>query len=352
MKNIKKLSEKELLVQAQINEEAFAELYQRYHQLVYFVAYKLCKNDADAQDVVQDTFMEIKRSLKDLKNPQYFRLWLYRIIDSKCKKLFRRNKYTLVDIDQDQIQNGILVKEQELPVEHTHFQNDQEILQQMIEQLPYEQKLAVLLYYMEQMTTLEISQLLNVPEGTIKSRLSVARNTLKKKVEAYEVREDMKLNFYDLSTALTTLFTGSVIGIQIPSIKSNSVSAKVHHFVTTVKAGTITTKIAIGACTAVLASTTGYLGYQFLHQSEEDISYPVVRSSKKRFPVLEFRGQEISSSKDAYYTLKMHICKQDLEFLSDAERAEADVLYQALKEENGIFYQRLKDTNWEKFYKK
>lgn len=351
--NLKKLSEKELLVQAQTNEEAFTELYQRYHQLVYFVAFKLCKNDADAQDVVQDTFIEIKRSLKDLKNLQYFRLWLYRIIDSKCKKLFRKNKYTLIDIEQDQIQNAILVKDhQAVPMERMQFQNDQELLHHMIQELPYDQKLAIILFYMEQMTTLEISQCLQVPEGTVKSRLSVARATLKKKVEAYEHREGVKLNFHDLSTALTTAFAGITVGTQVPSMKSNALSNKAQHFINAIKASTISMKIAIGACAVALASATGYEGYQSLHPSNDTIIHEAVKSSNKQFPTLQFRGQEITSSKDAYYTLKMHVCKQDIEFLSKTERAEVDVLYQALKEENGVFYQNLKDTDWEMFYKK
>lgn len=350
VKNLKKMSEKELLVQAQINEEAFTELYQRYHQLVYFVAYKLCKNDADAQDVVQDTFMEIKRSLKDLKNPQYFRLWLYRIIDSKCKKLFRRNKYTLVDIEQDQIQNGILVQEQELPVKHTHFQNDQEILQKMIEQLPYEQRLAVLLYYMEQMTTLEISQILNVPEGTIKSRLSVARNTLKRKIEAYENREGIKMDFHDLSSALTTALAGA--GMKAASLQPSTLSTKGQQLFTAFKAGTLSMKIVMATGAIVIASGVGYAGYRSFQKPKDTVVQSASRASDKAFSPIQFRGEQITTSKDAYYTLKLHISKQDIAYLNEAERKEADGLYQALKEEAGVFYQRLIETGWQELYEK
>ena len=63
MVNDKKMTEQELLLAAQQDDEAFALLYQRYYRLVYYVAYKMCRNDADAQDVVQETFMEVRLSL-------------------------------------------------------------------------------------------------------------------------------------------------------------------------------------------------------------------------------------------------------------------------------------------------
>lgn len=211
-KNAKEVTDKELLAEAVYDDEAFAKLYRKYHNLVYFVAYKMCQNESDAQDILQETFIEIRRSLKNLRNPQFFRLWLYRVIDSKCKKLYRQNKYSLTDIEQDHIQNSFLErKQQHLPADTARFQNDQELLLHMVEELPYDQKFAIILYYFEQMTTLEISEVLDVPEGTIKSRLSVARTSLRKKVTAYENREHIKLDFHDLSGALTLAFTGAMM---------------------------------------------------------------------------------------------------------------------------------------------
>lgn len=353
VKNLKKMSEVELLSYAQKSEDGFAELYQRYHQLVYFVAYKLCKNDADAQDVVQETFIEIKRSLHNLKNPQYFRLWLYRIIDSKCKKLFRKNKYSLIDIEQDQIQNAILVKDhQALPNMQAHVQSDHQLLHNMIEDLPYDQKLAVLLYYMEQMSMIEIAQFLDIPEGTVKSRLSTARNTLRKKIELYERREGVRLDFHDLSASLASVFVGYTASNYAIS-STNVLLANYKSFWKMLKTSTIATKAVIASAVLVVASSVGYIGYQVTRGSANRMVHPVVNPSmSSSFPVLQFRGEEIQTSKDAYYTLKMHVCKQDIERLNEMQREETNVLYQALKKENGVYFQRLIDTGWSDIFEK
>ena len=79
------------------DEEAFNLLYHRYVKLVYYIAYRICKNDADSQDIVQDTFLQVKRMIHNLKNPSLFKFWLNQIAISKCKNLFRKNHYINVD---------------------------------------------------------------------------------------------------------------------------------------------------------------------------------------------------------------------------------------------------------------
>ena len=58
------------------SEEAFNLLYQRYVKLVYYIAYRFCKNDADSQDIVQETFMQVKRMIRNINNPALFKFWL------------------------------------------------------------------------------------------------------------------------------------------------------------------------------------------------------------------------------------------------------------------------------------
>ena len=70
------------LIEAVKNNEngAFEQLYDEFHKLAYFFAYKLCRNEADAKDAVQETFIEVYRSIHTLKENSYFKAWLYKIV--------------------------------------------------------------------------------------------------------------------------------------------------------------------------------------------------------------------------------------------------------------------------------
>lgn len=347
MKNAKEVTDKELLAEAVYDDEAFAKLYRKYHNLVYFVAYKMCQNESDAQDILQETFIEIRRSLKNLRNPQFFRLWLYRVIDSKCKKLYRQNKYSLTDIEQDHIQNSFLErKQQHLPADTARFQNDQELLMHMVKELPYDQKFAIILYYFEQMTTLEISEVLDVPEGTIKSRLSVARTTLRKKITAYENREHIKLDFHDLSGALTLAFTATMTKPIISSIYQNKGASTAKGL----KTSFVSTKVIAGVTASILTPTIAFAGYTAWNQHQ--LPNSSVINQEQAFPTLIYQGKELTSEIEAYYTLKQSACHHDLTTLTQQEREELNPLYEALKEKRGIFYERLQESGWSDLYEK
>lgn len=337
---VNKLTEKELLVKAQYDDDAFSELYHRYYKLVYYVAYKMCKNDADAQDVTQETFVEVKRSLANLKNPQYFRLWLYRIIDSKCKKLFRKNKYACTDIEQDHILNEFLEQNKQfLPEVQLKYWNDRELMHHFIKELPYDQKYAIILYYMQQLTTLEIAELLEVPEGTIKSRLSVGRAALRKKIEAYERRQGIKLDFHE---SFGNGIMAAIISDQTLDMAMQSQKAKTHRFIDNIKAMNLSMKLALTACGAGIVIPTGLMLMDLYQISKTQTK----QSETNAFPHLYFQGISVSTSKEAYFTLKMNICLQDMRMLSEGQREDALALYEALKLENGVYYIRLQESGW------
>ncbi len=333
------ITELAILQQASYHEEAFEQLYERYHRLVYYVAFQLCHNDADAQDVVQETFMEVKRSLPHLKNPQYFRLWLYRIIQSKCKKLFRKNKYVFTDIEQDHLLNAFLEEnEQYLPEEQLKYRSDRELMHSFIQKLPYPQRYAVYLYYMEQLTTLEIAQLLDVPEGTEKSRLSVSRAGLKKSIELYERKEGTKLNFHEGfgGAAIASLIGESTLPVVFHNHPMQTLCSSFKSASLAMKA------FALIECSALFLFGTLAVGE--LRSLSREMQQDEMRIST--FPLLQFQGNPIQTNKDAYYTLKMNICTQDIAQLSEERHREALPLYLALKEENSVYYEQLKQSGW------
>lgn len=349
MKNLKKIGEGDLISLVQKGDgEAFQEFYERYHKLVYYVAFKMCHNDADAQDVVQETFVEMRRSIKDLQKPSFFRLWMYRIINSKCKKLFRKNKYSYTELERDDIQYSFLENRKDfVPNNEMRYQNDHELLQLFIDRLPQAQRMMIIMFYMEQMTSAEIAKVCDVSEGTVKSRLFTARNTLKKDIEEYEKREGISLNFHDLSSALTASFAAQVAitgSVGVTALKQGKGSF--HNSITNlIQANAFVAKLAVITCASTVAVSGAYVAYQNTQQPKE----PEILEKgqyQSTFPTIEYKGENISNGKDAYYTLKMNYTKQDIKNLDLSTQPELKNLYQALKNENGVYYKRLQETGW------
>lgn len=192
------------------NEEAFNQLYEKYHRMVYYVAYKTMRNEADAHDVVQETFLQIQKSIHTVQNPQYLQLWINRIVVNKCNRMYAKRKYVLLEEDDKDPAWNIQSNDIEsLPKEYTRFQNDQELLCAFIDELPPAQRLMITLMYFEQLSISEIAEVCNIPEGTVKSRCKVARDTLKKKIELYEKQQHVKLDFH--AFGLSALLTGALL---------------------------------------------------------------------------------------------------------------------------------------------
>ena len=119
------------------DEEAFNLLFQQLYRSVYYTAYRLCKNDDDAKEIAQQTFIQVSRSIDQLKDPDTFDVWLHRIIVNKCYNLFAKRKDVLVDPDTSSILNNEAeYREYLMPKEAHHRQNDIDVLNGLIDELP------------------------------------------------------------------------------------------------------------------------------------------------------------------------------------------------------------------------
>ena len=110
--------------------------------------------------------MQAYISIKDLRQDEYFKTWLIKILINKCNALLKRNKKTL-NLDISIAKND------------KAEQSDKLELKDSINNLDSDLKIVVILYYYEDMSIKDISESLNIPQGTIKSRLSRARSKLK-----------------------------------------------------------------------------------------------------------------------------------------------------------------------------
>lgn len=149
------------------NEEAFFTLIEDNKVSLYKAAKAILNNDDDIADAIQETVISAYKNIKSLKNDAYFKTWLTKILINKCKDIIAKNK-------------DVLTLDEYLEEGYTQEFLSKFEVEDMLNNLSKEQKLVISLYYISQFNTREISEILKESEGTIKSRLSRARNKIRK----------------------------------------------------------------------------------------------------------------------------------------------------------------------------
>jgi RNA polymerase sigma-70 factor (ECF subfamily) len=146
---------------------AFSKLIKYHEKDMYRIAKAMVKNDDDALDCIQDTILKAYENIKRLEKEEYFKTWLIRILINTCNNLIiaRKRNITYIEISEHN-------------EEITEFEKIE--IKSVIEKLDDELRTLVMFYYYEDMTIKEMGTTLEIPEGTVKSRLSRARAQLKK----------------------------------------------------------------------------------------------------------------------------------------------------------------------------
>ena len=154
------------------DEQAFAELIEQYKLPIYKTAKSILKDEDDVCDAIQDTALSIYKNIPNLKNEEYFKTWVIRITINKCYDILKKHK----------LNNEKMLRAQEDVSElHTNFDNNvilQTDLQTTLELLEENLRTVTVLYYYNDLSISEISDILNIPNGTVKSRVFRAREKL------------------------------------------------------------------------------------------------------------------------------------------------------------------------------
>lgn len=147
------------------------ELFERYQGSLYAVAFNVCKNAQDAEDVVQDTFIQYCSIKKEFDSEQHIRAWLIRVSINKAKNVnhtfWRRNKMSL----EDYMETLVF----ETPESGELFEAAMG--------LPDKYRIVIHLFYYEDYTVHEIADILKISESNVKVRLSRGRALLKEKLQ-------------------------------------------------------------------------------------------------------------------------------------------------------------------------
>ena len=266
---------KELVLSAKKgNKKAFDKLYELTSNEVWFTCISLLKDEENAKDIMQETYITAFLKLDTLKDEEKFCGWLTAIATNKSKnKLKGKVEY--------QIDDEVLIAETEtdelmLPEEYINKAEKRKVLLQIIEDtLSFNQYQVVLMFYFNELSIAEIAQALEISEGTVKSRLNSSRAKMKTAIEDYENKSGDKLHGVVFVPFFTTIFREQAKSLKVPSITitlpngeslvtaaSKGVSTAVKSSTATaVKAGAVTavkTKVIAMACgmTLLFAGTT------------------------------------------------------------------------------------------------
>ncbi len=189
----RKIDQDTALIEAinQGDSNRFAEIVKRYERPLYNFGLKMCGEQRDAEDIVQETFLNVFRYLKDFRFETKFKNWLYRIATSICIKKKRKSKFapdhefSLEEfIPQDQ-EAGQLPQWAALPLDAVLGEELYNKLQEAILELPENYRLVLVLRDMEGFSTAETSQILNLTPANVKVRLHRARLFLRDKLKGY-----------------------------------------------------------------------------------------------------------------------------------------------------------------------
>ena len=164
-------------------EQVVERLIEDYGQEVYRIAYFYIKDRQLAEDVFQEVFYKVMKNYHKFQHQSSEKTWLTRITINTCKDLLRTNwikRVTTFSTWQEP------QSDYEAPFDIEKQEEYQE-LYQMIQKLPTKYKDVILLFYYNELSYEEISQILGIPEGTVRSRLARARTKLKKMISEREV---------------------------------------------------------------------------------------------------------------------------------------------------------------------
>lgn len=163
-----------LVINAKMGDDkAFEQLFSLFQQSAVRYAFKILNDAQLAQEAAQNSWIKVAKNVAKLNDPRAFKSWLFQLIRWQSLDLLRKQK---------QLKESVSLEDIDEPATSHTFVQQQSELGAFIEQLEDIDKQAIHLFYLEEMSILEISNVLSVPVGTVKSRLNRARKTLKSKL--------------------------------------------------------------------------------------------------------------------------------------------------------------------------
>ena len=154
--------------------EAFSVLVKRWERPIYILAFRMLGRDEEARDACQEAFLSAYRNLSKFRGDAKFSSWMYRIALNACHSRRRQSSIVSYSLDAED-ENGQRREIEDSKIESLpdRMQRDEQavLVRKALQALPPEMRQIIVMKEYEEMTFLEISEILNIPLSTVKSRL-------------------------------------------------------------------------------------------------------------------------------------------------------------------------------------
>ncbi len=175
--------------------EALGILYDRHRYLVYRTALAITNDVEAAADILQEVFLRLHRFSSRVDAERPLEPWLYRVTTNLAYTWVRQRRQWLKPLEEivEKLSSG----KKQTPSALFDADEETQRVRKALASLPAHQRVVVVLYYLNDLSLQEIAQILDIPEGTVKSRLHYGREALKKSLnmEAGEVLPDLQYEF-------------------------------------------------------------------------------------------------------------------------------------------------------------
>lgn len=168
------------------NSDAFGEIVRRWERKIFALCYGMLGREEDARDAAQETFVSAFRNLNGFRGDAKVSSWLHRIAVNQCLTRLRRQKTrneSPLEFENEDDSSSFFASAGQLPSGETEQKERIETVRKAVGALPTELKQVVVMKEFEEMTFQEISEILEIPLSTVKSRLYTALKQLKKRLE-------------------------------------------------------------------------------------------------------------------------------------------------------------------------
>lgn len=172
---------------------AFSQLVDRYKDLVYTLAIRMLKHKEEAEEVAQDTFIKVYKSLNKFKGDSKFSTWIYRVAYNTCLDAIKKNKKHINDVEIDEFTYNKL-DTIDNALDNIIKKERSQLIKNCINQLPEDSSALLTLFYFEELSLDEISKIINVETNTVKVKLFRARKKLAVVLEQY-LQPQIRMNY-------------------------------------------------------------------------------------------------------------------------------------------------------------
>lgn len=166
------------------DQQAFGELVLRYERDVFNLAYRMLGERGEAEDAAQEAFLRAYANLDRYDQERSFKTWVLSIASNHCIDRLRRRRLTWLSLEEPLPPHPALTSDTPGPEEATLVHERNVLVQELLDKLSPEYRIAVVLRYWYDLSYAEIAEMLNTTESAVKSRLFRARQALAEQLES------------------------------------------------------------------------------------------------------------------------------------------------------------------------